>query len=395
MKKILTLFTVLAIVLLAATTFSGVLATTTYYPDQTLTGGFQSGNFADIWDLTAGDIIISFTYDGTGLVDDSGTHAWAELGVKSADTASNFNPYMANRIVGWSHQCSSVLYASQNIALGTVTCSGDEKTLTVEVSVDEPWVILESHLQVAYKLSDIPQTKKGNPIPGQFMTNMEYDPAVTEEIYEIDLKELPNYVAGDPLYIAVHAVVGYMADSMIEYTESAWAGGQDFPGRNWATYMICTPTTIEAAGSGVWLATDYDWTANTFDPDVTPTLDLDDKLILQKKGGIGEGAYDLPSAPPVAGNNHRFWWDRDGVDPWQNPETANTGGVYNIEIHLHATSDTTGTAYMKINGLWQGFETDGNWKTIELTPAGITFTGDMKELFVFYGLYGYGATHTV
>jgi hypothetical protein len=50
---------------------------------------------------------------------------------------------------------------------------------------------------------------------------------------------------------------------------------------------------------------------------------------------------------------------------------------------------------MNIRGLDQGFETDGNWNTIELTPAGMTFSGDMKHLQVFYGLYGYGATHSV
>ncbi|RZN33441.1 MAG: hypothetical protein EFT35_10680 [Methanophagales archaeon ANME-1-THS] len=50
---------------------------------------------------------------------------------------------------------------------------------------------------------------------------------------------------------------------------------------------------------------------------------------------------------------------------------------------------------MNIRGLDQGFETDGNWNTIELTPAGMTFTGDVKHLQVFYGLYGYGATHSV
>ena len=50
---------------------------------------------------------------------------------------------------------------------------------------------------------------------------------------------------------------------------------------------------------------------------------------------------------------------------------------------------------MTINGLDQGFETDDDWSTIELTPAGMTFTGDMEHLQVFYGMYGYGATHTV
>ena len=218
------------------------------YADVTLSGGFQSGHFSDWWDLTAGDITLTFTYDANGLVDDFGgsAHAWAEFGVRGA-------------------------------------CYGD------------------------------------------------FNP----------------------------------------------------------TWLV--------EGAGVWLATDYDWTQNTFDPDPvgSPTLDLDDKLILQKGGGKGEGDYNLPSTPPNPGANHRVWWDRDGVDPWQNPATANTGGIYQIILKLHATSDTAGTAYMNIRGLDQGFEIDGNWNTIELTPAGMTFTGDMKHLQVFYGLYGYGATHTV
>jgi len=223
------------------------------YGDVTLSGGFQTGHFPEWWDLTADDLVLSFTYNATGLVDDSGAHAWGELGVRSP-------------------------------------CYGD------------------------------------------------FNP----------------------------------------------------------TWM--------AEGAGVWLATDYEWSVNTFDPDPVgyPSLDLDDKLILQKGGGQGEGAYNLPSTPPAPGNNHRVWFDRDGVDQWQalsplavNGGTYNTQGRYQVVITLHAINDTEGTAYMTINGLNQGFETDGNWNTMELSPAGMTFTGDMKHLQVFYGMYGYGATHTV
>ena len=219
------------------------------YGDVTLSGGFQAGNFLHEWDLTSCPLILSFTYDANGLVDDLGgdaAHAWAELGVRAVGYG-NFNP------------------------------------------------------------------------------------------------------------------------------------------------------TWQAEGAGVWLATDYDWSANTFDPDPpnVPNQDLDDKLILQKGGGWGEGSYNLPSTPPNPWANHRVWWDRDGVDPWQNPETANTGGIYPIVITLHATSATAGEAYMNIRGLNQGFEVDGNWNTIELTPAGMTFTGNMKDMQVFYGIFGYGATHTV
>ena len=224
------------------------------YDDVTLSGGSQASHFPEWWDLTAGDLVLSFTYDATGLVDDSGAHAWAELGVRSP-------------------------------------CYGD------------------------------------------------FNP----------------------------------------------------------TWM--------AEGAGVWLATDYDWNANTFDPDPagSPTLDLDDKLILQKGGGLGEGSYNLPSIPPNPWANHAVWFDRDGVDPWQaqmwgaiDGVTYNTGGTYDVVITLHTTSDTTGEAYMSINGEPQGFY-DPNWHSgpADLMPAGMTFTGDMKHLQVFYGMYGYGATHTV
>lgn len=225
------------------------------YDDVSLSGGFVAGHFPHIWDLIACDLVISFTYDANGLVDDFGgsAHAWSELGVREVGYG-DFNP------------------------------------------------------------------------------------------------------------------------------------------------------TWDVEGAGVWLATDYHWAANTFEPDPEgfPYLDLDDKLILQKAGGHGEGDYNLPSTPLNPWANHRIWFDRDGVDQWQalNPlavdgGTYNTEGTYDVAITLHATSPTSGTAYMTINGLDQGFETDGNWNTMELTPAGMTFTGDMTQMQVFYGLYGYGATHSV
>jgi len=254
MKKILFLALTLALVLGTMPVLASG-PTNKNYGNVTLSGGFQAGHFPEWWDLTDGDLVLSFTYDATGLVDDfgGGAHAWAELGVRSP-------------------------------------CYGD------------------------------------------------FNP------------------------------------------------------------------TFGAEGAGVWLATDYDWAANTFDPDPAgaPTQDIDDKLILQKAGGHGEGDYNLPSPPPNPWANHRIWFDRDGVDQWQaqNPlavdgGTYNTGGTYEVIITLHADSPTSGTAYMTINGLNQGFETDGNWKTMELSPAGMTFTGDMEHLQVFYGLYGYGATHSV
>jgi hypothetical protein len=258
MKSLSRVLGIVGVVALILGTTAGIAgaATTRDYGDKTLSGGFQAGHLDDWWDLTQGDMTISFTYDANGLVDDfgGGAHAWAEIGVRSP-------------------------------------CHGD------------------------------------------------FNP----------------------------------------------------------TWMV--------EGSGVWLATDYEWSANTFDPDPvgSPSLDLDDKLILQKGGGLGEGSYNLPSAPPNPWANHAVWFDRDGVDQWQaqmwgaiDGVTYNTGGTYDIVITLQHNSPTSGTAYMTINGEPQGFY-DPGWHAgpADLMPAGMTFTGDMEHLRVFYGLYGYGATHTV
>jgi hypothetical protein len=175
--------------------------------------------------------------------------------------------------------------------------------------------------------------------------------------------------------------------------------------RDTTTTSNFNPGAWITGGKGVWLATDYDWTANTFNPDPPgfPTLDIDDKLILQRGGGADERYYDLPSAPLDPWTNYGIWFDRDDVDPWQatywgciDGGTYNTGGTYEVVITLQATSATSGTAYMTVNGVDQGFWVTG-WKNAqpEMYPAGMTFTGDMAHMQVFYGLYGYGATHTV
>jgi len=228
---------------------------TAHYGHLTLTGGVETGHFPQWWDLTRGDLVLSFTYDATGLIDDFGAdaHAWAEAGVRSP-------------------------------------CDGD------------------------------------------------FHP----------------------------------------------------------TWLV--------EGSGVWLATSYDPTAHTFDPDPpgAPALDPDDKLILQKGGGLSEDSYDLPSVPPNPWSSHAIRFDRDGVAAealqWGviDGVTYNTSGRYHIVMTLCATSLTSGEAHMTVNGEPQGFYVP-EWHDgpADLMPAGMTFTGDMEHLQIFYGIYGYGSVHTI
>jgi len=94
------------------------------------------------------------------------------------------------------------LLAGQTTNIGYVDVWNDADTLYVKfVSTGD--CLKETHVAVATNVDDIPQTKKGNPIPGQF----EYsDPhaCVQEYTYEIQLA----WDYGTPLIIAAHAACG-------------------------------------------------------------------------------------------------------------------------------------------------------------------------------------------
>lgn len=103
-----------------------------------------------------------------------------------------------------------VLYAGQYENVGVVKVWNDTENLYVKYIVDDPWCLIETHLHVAARFEDIPQTKKGNPIPGQFDYEGEHD-CEPYFLYTIPLAGL-----NVELYIAAHAVV---ADTSIEMEE--------------------------------------------------------------------------------------------------------------------------------------------------------------------------------
>ena len=125
---------------------------------------------------------------------------------------------------------SGTLVTGKNIDVGTVNVWNDADNLYVKyVITDQDWCLTETHLQVATSLAGIPQTKKGNPIPGQFEENDEHD-CVTEVLYTYNLVE-KEWSDDTGFFIAAHAVV------FNEKIETAWADGLDFDGKNWATYF--------------------------------------------------------------------------------------------------------------------------------------------------------------
>ena len=97
---------------------------------------------------------------------------------------------------------------------GDVLVWNDGENLYVKYVVSEDWFLTLTHLHVAESMAEIPQ-KNGNAVPGQFQyAAMNDDPLNKKEwTYTIPLGD---WVCGDKLYIAAHAVVysttGQVAD---------------------------------------------------------------------------------------------------------------------------------------------------------------------------------------
>ncbi len=124
------------------------------------------------------------------------------------------------------------------IDVGDITIWNDEDYLYVMYQTTDGWYMTETHLHVADSLAGIPQTKKFNPIPGQFKYPKYFKPPVQEYTYEIPW----TWDSGTTLYIGAHAVVqkeiGYVECTPIYQEETAWGDGEDFDGKNWATYIM-------------------------------------------------------------------------------------------------------------------------------------------------------------
>lgn len=129
------------------------------------------------------------------------------------------------------------LMAGQHMDAGAVTAWNDENgVLYVGIHATGEWRISESHLAVADSLEGIPQTRSGNPKVGRFEWQRSYEPPVADDVYVID-----GHAVGDELVIALHAVVAPMgAGGETGESETAWAAGEPFPGRSWATWFRYT-----------------------------------------------------------------------------------------------------------------------------------------------------------
>lgn len=117
------------------------------------------------------------------------------------------------------------LIAGRHMDVGAVLTWNDDEMLYVRFAIEEPgWCLYETHVHAAESLGGIPQTRKGNPVPGHFDDKADYG-CLTDITREMALVWEP----GTELFIAAHAAVSN--------GEGAWAAGADLPGRNPAMYF--------------------------------------------------------------------------------------------------------------------------------------------------------------
>ena len=138
------------------------------------------------------------------------------------------------------------LIAGQNHDVGNVSVWNDGTNLYVKYETDDPWVLTETHLSVNISETNIPQTKKGNPIPGQFEYYNETHDLVDEYLYTIALEDL---YAGweNGLVIAAHACVLDTSSTatMWIYSDAT----ETYVAHNGST---CPGAYMERTGTAVW-----------------------------------------------------------------------------------------------------------------------------------------------
>ena len=121
--------------------------------------------------------------------------------------------------------------------------------------------------------------------------------------------------------------------------------------------------------------------------------------------------YEISPTPIGSTANYGVWYDRDGVDPYQDAYpgpgsslppwgsvdggTYNTGGIYDINIIFHAHDADTAVMWATINGIQQGFystgyDTDGP----DIYPAGLSFNSTSLNAMQVFGSQWFAAPYT-
>ena len=143
------------------------------------------------------------------------------------------------------------LIAGQNINVGQVCTAvyGSDLVVTYATTPGNGWSFSAYHLWVGTKAADIPQSKSGNPIPGQF--SYKKDPVASNTV-SIVVRVPLSTIGFDPdkacgaatAIIASHAVVNNAGQAKGSQTQTAWGSGIRINSKgNWGTYQTISLST--------------------------------------------------------------------------------------------------------------------------------------------------------
>jgi hypothetical protein len=154
-------------------------------------------------------------------------------------------------------------FRGENTDVGDVLVRQQGAYLYVQYLITDPtkWCMTMTHLAVGASLGDIPQTHKGNPIPGRFpYKGILENGCGAEFTYKINIA---GYNSGTTLFIAAHAYVKHQKTHENEHgrhqethenehgrhqktheNKSAWAAGSYFRDGEPATYITYTVQQI-------------------------------------------------------------------------------------------------------------------------------------------------------
>lgn len=159
-----------------------------------------------------------------------------ESSAESNTTTAKQGPTnVANSVVTGLTPCVNTnLMAGQHFDAGDVSVYFDLENVYVEYTTSANWSIKKTHLYVG-GCQLIPRNNAGNPIPGQFPMSNTYFNGTQSVIYTIAKSTLPECFC-----IAAHAEVTKSQNGVVVQTETAWAAGERFTQRNWATFFsVC------------------------------------------------------------------------------------------------------------------------------------------------------------
>lgn len=145
------------------------------------------------------------------------------------------NSNVVNTVVSGLTPCVNTnLNAGQHFDAGDVNVYVDLNNVYVEYTATGNWFIKKTHLYVG-NCQLIPRNNAGNPMIGQFPISNTYFSGTQSVIYTIPKSTLPECFC-----IAAHAEVVRKENGVVVQTETAWADGERFTNKNWATFFsVC------------------------------------------------------------------------------------------------------------------------------------------------------------